>query len=59
MKKSTKLRLFGGVVLFFNLWIVGRYNIEGNPVLLLTIGFAVGFEYLLVRPLTKDSKENT
>ncbi len=53
MKKSTKLRLFGGVVLLFNLWLIGRYNLEGIPVLLLTFGFAVGFEYLVVRPVAK------
>lgn len=51
MKKSTKLRLFDGAVLLFNLWLIGRYNIEGVPVLLLTFGFAVGFEYLVVRPI--------
>ena len=50
MKKSTKLRLVGGVVLLFNLWLIGRYNLKGIPVLLLTLGFAAGFEYLLVRP---------
>jgi len=53
MKKSTKLRLVGFVVLLFNLWLIGRYNIKGIPVLLLTLGFAAGFEYLLVRPASK------
>ena len=58
MKKSTKLRLFGGAVLLFNLWLIGRYNLEGVPVLLLTFGFAIGFEYLVVRPMTKVKKED-
>ena len=50
MKKTTKLRLIGGVILLFNLWLIGRYKLEGIPMLLLTFGFAVGFEYLVVRP---------
>jgi len=58
MKKSTKLRLFGGAVLIFNLWLIGRYNLSGIPVLLLTFGFAFGFEFLVVRPSSKE-KEDT
>lgn len=54
MKKSTKLRLFGGVVLLFNLWLIGQYNLEGVPVLLLTFGFAIGYEFLVVRPVSKS-----
>ena len=54
MKKSTKLRLLGGAVLVFNLWLIGRYNLSGVPVLLLTLGFAIGFEYLVVRPSSKE-----
>lgn len=50
MKKSTKLRLFGGLVLLINLVIIGSYNITGLPVLLMTFGFAVAFELLVVRP---------
>jgi len=55
MKKRTKLRLLGGVILFFNLWLIGNYNLQGVPVLLLTFGFAIIYEYLIVRPLTKNS----
>lgn len=55
MKKTTKLRLIGGIVLLFNLWLIGHYNLEGIPVLLLTFGFAGGYEYLVVRPATKTS----
>lgn len=55
MKKSTKLRWIGGAVLIFNFWLIGYYKIEGAiPMLLLTFGFAVGYEYLVVRPLSKD-----
>lgn len=50
MMKSTKLRLFGGAVLIFNLWLIGHYNLSGIPVLLLTFGFAIGYELLVVRP---------
>lgn len=57
MKKATKLRLFGGAVLLFNLWLIGQYNLSGVPVLLLTFGFAIGFEYLIVRPVTKGEQE--
>ena len=50
MQKTTKLRLIGGAVLLFNLWLIGRYNLQGIPVLLLTFGFAFGYEFLVVRP---------
>lgn len=56
MKKSTKLRLFGAAVLLFNLWLIGHYNLSGIPVLLLTFGFAVGYELLVVRPVSKSEK---
>lgn len=56
MKKSTKLRLFGGAVLLFNLWLIGRNGLEGVPVLLLTFGFAIGYELLVVRPVAKAEK---
>jgi hypothetical protein len=56
MKKSTKLRIFGGVVLLFNLWLIGRYSLEGVLVLLLTFGFAIGYEFLVVRPAAKAEK---
>lgn len=56
MKKTTKLRLIGGGVLLFNLWLIGRYNLQGVPVLLLTFGFAAGYEYLVVRPAAKQKE---
>jgi hypothetical protein len=56
MKRSTKLRLFGGAVILFNLWLVGRYNLEGIAVLLLTFGFAIGYELVVVRPAAKAEK---
>jgi hypothetical protein len=58
MKKTTKLRLIGGGVLLFNLWLIGHYNLAGIPVLLLTFGFAVGYEYLVVRPASKAAEKS-
>ncbi len=57
MKKATKLRLVGGAVLLFNLWLIGQYNLSGIPVLLLTFGFAVGYEFFVVRPASKGEQE--
>lgn len=57
MKKTTKLRLVGGAVFFFNLWLIGRYNLEGIPVLFLTVGFAAGYEYLVVRPASRTAEK--
>lgn len=56
MKTSTKLRLFGGAILLFNLWLIGNYNLKGIPVLLLTFGFAIGYEFLVVRPVSKSTE---
>ncbi len=58
MKATTKLRLIGGGVLLFNLWLIGHYKLEGIPVLLLTFGFAAGYEYLVVRPASKDTDKS-
>ncbi len=44
-------RLFGACVLIVNLWLIGRYDIAGIPVLLLTFGFAIGFEFIVVRKM--------
>jgi len=51
---ATKLRIFGGIVLLFNLWLIGHYNLQGIPVLLLTIGFAIGYELLIVRKIQQS-----
>ena len=56
MKKSTKLRLFGGAVILFNLWLIGQYHLEGIAVLLMTLGFAIGYELLVVRPVVQSQK---
>ena len=36
MRKATWLRLGGGAIILFNLWLIGQYKIEGIAVLLLT-----------------------
>jgi hypothetical protein len=58
MKTSTKLRLLGAAIIIFNLWLIGHFNISGLPVLLLTLGVAIGFEVWLVRPAIKAEKAN-
>ncbi len=57
MKKSTKLRLVGGLILIFNFWLIGAYSISGLPVLLMTFGFAIVFEYMVVKPLSKSKAD--
>ena len=49
MKTRTKLRLLGGSILLFDLWLIGQYSIEGLPALLMTFGFAIAYEYVVVR----------
>lgn len=51
-----KLRAFGAIVLIFNLWLIGEYNLSGLPVILMTFGFAAAYELFVVRGLT--SKDN-
>lgn len=53
MNKPLKLRLFGGAVILFNLWLGGHYNIEGVALLIMTFGFAVGYELVVVRAIGK------
>jgi hypothetical protein len=53
MNKAAKTRLLGGLILLFNLWLIGEYNITGFPVLLLTVVFAVVYEFLIVKTLCK------
>lgn len=58
MKTTTKLRLFGGMALLFNLWLIGEYNLHGVPVFLLTAGFAVVFEFLVVKPIASAEQKS-
>lgn len=54
MQKKLWLRSIGAVVLLFNLWLIGHYDLRGAPVFVLTFGFAIAFEFLVVRPIAKD-----
>lgn len=54
MSKAAKLRLIGGCILLFNLWLIGEYKIEGIAVLFLTVVFAVAYELLVVKTLCSD-----
>ena len=56
MSKKTILRIVGGIILFFNLWLIGQYNLKGFVVLFLTFGFAIGYEYFIVRPSSVKDK---
>jgi len=58
MKKTTKLRLFGGVILLINMWAIGQYDISGIPVFLLTFGFAIGYEVIVVKPASKSQHDS-
>jgi len=57
MKQTTKLRLFGAVILLFFLWLIGSRFITGTPALLLVFGFAAAYEFFVVRPASKADKE--
>lgn len=59
MARDTKLRLLGGCILLINLVLIGHYDLQGLPVLLLTFGFAAGYEYLIVRRAIFPLKEST
>jgi hypothetical protein len=53
MKRSTQLRWVGAIILLAILSLAGAYNITGAPLLLMTFGFAVLYEFALVRPAIK------
>lgn len=53
MTKNT-LRIIGGIIILFNLWLVGHYQLTGIMVLLLTFGVALLFEFVLVKQFASD-----
>lgn len=55
MKKHSWLRLIGGLILLVNLMLAGRYNLGGVALLLVTFGFAIFWEYVVVRPVARKS----
>lgn len=56
MKKSTKLRILGGIIILINLWAIGTYDITGPLVLLMTFGIAIAFEWLLIKPAKQNEQ---
>ena len=58
MKKATKLRLLGVAVILFLLWLIGHFNVSGMPMVALIIGFAIGYELLIVGPHVKGRGNN-
>jgi len=59
MKRSTKLRLFGGVVIVLDLYLMGLYNVTGNTNIINTVllfTFAYFFEKKIVKPAIELEK---
>ena len=55
-KTAFFLRVFGGSILLFNFGLIGLYKITGILLLLMTFGFAVAFEFFVVRPCSQARK---
>ncbi|MEO8391191.1 hypothetical protein [Polaromonas sp.] len=55
-KGARNLRILGASILLLNLWLIGRYNLTGITVLLLTFGFAIAFEFFVARPAAKRDR---
>lgn len=51
---KTQLRILGGVIILFNLWFIGNYQIEGVVILLMTLGVALLFEFVIVKNFASD-----
>lgn len=51
---KTHLRILGGIIILFNLMIIGENNIEGIMVLVMTLGVAVLFELVLIKNFASD-----
>lgn len=58
MGKIIKLRLVGAAILLFNLWMVGRFNMHGPAVAVLTIGFVIAYERFIVRPAKNEMPQS-
>jgi len=59
MKRSTKLRLFGGVVIVLDLYLMGLYNVTGNANIVNTVllfAFAYFYEKKIVKPVIELQK---
>jgi len=60
MKRSTKLRLFGGVVIVLDLYLMGLFNVAGNANIINTVllfTFAYFYEKKIVKPAIEIEKK--
>lgn len=58
MKKTTKLRLYGGVFILVNLFIIGRYSLPAFPAVWITFGFAIWYEIWVVRLVSNSNNDD-
>ena len=54
---KLQLRILGGLIILFNLVIIGENNIEGIAILLMTLGVALIFEFVLIKKFATDKNE--
>ena len=56
---TTRIRIICGIILLFNLWLIGKYNIKGVLAGVLTFGFVYFVEYFIINniPLEKLSEK--
>lgn len=54
---KTQFRILGGMIILFNLWFIGNYQIEGIVILLMTLGVALLFEFVLIKKFATDKNE--
>ncbi|UUM25969.1 hypothetical protein NQU59_09395 [Acinetobacter colistiniresistens] len=59
MTITKKYRIACGIILLFNLWLIGEYNIKGVLAGVLTFGFVFFVEYFIINniPLEKLSEK--
>ena len=56
---KMQLRILGGIIILFNLWLIGHYQLEGLMILVLTAGVALFFEFVVVNILScEKNKKN-
>lgn len=56
---KKQLRIIGGIIILFNLWFIGNYQIEGMLILLMTLGVALLFELVLIKKFATDISERS
>ncbi|MBJ8476494.1 hypothetical protein [Acinetobacter bereziniae] len=54
MTITTKIRFVYGIILLFNLWLIGEYNIKGLMTGFLTFGFVFIVEIFIINNLPLD-----